>query len=401
MRVVYCTDTYLPQVNGVSVVTDVSVRGLVARGWEVEVIAPKYPRRSISEPLDVFGAQRSTVVHAIRSLPAPRYPELRMAAPDAFTVYRAIRRAAPDLVHCATEFMIGRLGRWAANRLGIPVVTSYHTNFGQYADVYGLGRFSGMLERYLGRFHRSAWRTYTPSEASRAELLRIGVEDVEVWGRGVDLAQFRPDRRSNELRTRLGVQRAFTFLHVGRLAPEKNVAVLLRGFAKLRERVGHDAVRLVIAGSGPDQGALQDSAPPGTVFLGNLDRATELPALYATADAFVFASTTETLGLVVLEAMASGLPVIATPAGGVADHLRNGVNGLAFPANDADALASAMHHLVTGSDLSERLAEGALMTARALGWDEELDRLDRSYKAICSPAQMVRDLPLRLNLKKL
>ena len=400
MRVIYCTDTYLPQVNGVSVVTDVSVRGLLKLGWQVEVIAPRYPEHSASARHDVFGAIANTPVHSIRSLPAPRYPELRMALPDAWTVYRAIRDARPDLVHCATEFMIGRLGMWAANRLGIPVVTSYHTNFGQYADVYGLGRLGGVLERYLAG-ERAAWRTYTPSEASRGELLRLGVEDVEVWGRGVDLEQFRPDRRSVALRTSLGVRRAFTFLHVGRLAPEKNVGVVLRAFGKLLDRVGPDSVRLVIAGTGPDEPALRETAPPGTVFLGNLDRARELPTLYATADAFVFASTTETLGLVVLEAMASGLPVIAAPAGGVADHLRDGINGLAYPANDVEALSNAMHHLVTGSDLSEQLGAGALATARALGWDAEVERLDRSYRAVCAQAQLVRDLPLRLGLRKL
>lgn len=401
MRVVYCTDTYLPQVNGVSVVTDISVRGLMARGWEVEVIAPRYPRQTIGARPDVFGVPRTAVVHSIRSVPAPRYPELRMALPDAWTVYRTIQRAAPDLVHCATEFMIGRLGLWAANRLGIPVVTSYHTNFRQYAEVYGLGGLGGMLERYLARFHRAAWRTYTPSESSRAELLRLGVEEVEVWGRGVDLAQFRPDQRSAQLRITLGVRQAFTFLYVGRLAPEKNVAVVIRAFAKLLERVRPDAIRLVIAGSGPDEAALRESAPPGTVFLGNLDRTRDLPALYATADAFVFASTTETLGLVVLEAMASGLPVLATPAGGVAEFLRDGVNGLAFAANDADGLAHRMHQLVAGSHLSEALGAGALATARALGWDAEVERLDRSYRAICANAQQVRELPLRLNLKKL
>ena len=96
---------------------------------------------------------------------------------------------------------------------------------------------------------------------------------------------------------------------------------MIRAFAKLREQIGPDAAQLVIAGSGPDEIRLRQMAPTGTVFLGNLDRTTELPELYATADAFAFASTTETLGLVVLEAMASGLPVIAVPAGGVGEHL--------------------------------------------------------------------------------
>jgi glycosyltransferase involved in cell wall biosynthesis len=248
--------------------------------------------------------------------------------------------------------------------------------------------------------HRNAWRTYTPSIASRDELWRMGVSDVEVWGRGVDLTLFSPDRRSDALRAELGVGSAFTFLHVGRLAPEKSVHVVVRAFSRLLEMPGTEGVRLIVAGSGPEEASLRAIAPRGTVFLGNLDRASELPVLYSSADAFAFASTTETLGLVVLEAMASGVPVIAAPAGGVAEHLRDNVNGLAFPAGDVEALARAMHRMATESGVRERLGDGALASARALGWDAELDRLDQSYRAVCAEAGTVRDLPLRLGLKK-
>jgi glycosyltransferase involved in cell wall biosynthesis len=374
----------------------------MARGWEVEVIAPRYPAAELASRPNVFEAPGLVTpkVHGIRSLPAPRYPELRMALPDVVAINRAMRQFKPDLVHCATEFVIGRLGMWAADRIGIPVVTSYHTNFRQYADLYGLRPVAGMIERYLGRVHANAWRTYTPSVAARDELSRLGVREVEVWGRGVDTVRFNPERRSAHLRVRLGLQSAFTFLYVGRLAPEKSVHVVLRAFARLTEKLGRDVVRLVVAGSGPAEAALRESAPPGTTFLGNLDRTRELPALYATADAFAFASTTETLGLVVLEAMASGLPVLAAPVGGVAEHLRDGENGLAFPANDDAALAEAMHRMATTPYLREDLSEGALRTAAALRWEAELDRLDASYRAVCEQAREVRDLPMRLGLRK-
>ena len=120
------------------------------------------------------------------------------------------------------------------------------------------------------------------------------------------------------------------------------------------------------------------------LFLGILDREVSLPRLYASADAFLFSSITETLGLVVLEAMASGLPVIATPAGGVADHLRDDENGIAFPAFDADAMAAAIVDLTMNVAHRRRLAEGARQTALALDWEAELDRLDASYRAVLS-----------------
>lgn len=142
-------------------------------------------------------------------------------------------------------------------------------------------------------------------------------------------------------------------------------------------------VRLVIAGGGPDEAALRAAAPPDVTFLGVLDHKRALPELYASADAFVFASLTETLGLVVLEAMASGLPVIATPAGGVADHLRDGENGLAFPANAADRMAHAMVRLAMDYKLRDQLASGARRSAEALDWEGALDRLGASYREVC------------------
>ncbi len=141
-------------------------------------------------------------------------------------------------------------------------------------------------------------------------------------------------------------------------------------------------MHLVVAGAGPRADALRAMGTDGITFLGNLDRREVLPRLYASADAFLFSSVTETLGLVVLEAMASGLPVIATPAGGVADHLRDGENGVAYPAHDVDAMADAMVALVLDRERRERLARGARGTAEALDWRHELDRLDASYRDV-------------------
>lgn len=400
MRALYCTDTWLPQVNGVTVVTERSVRGLMDRGWTVEVIGPRYPA-SAGGPTRGSGASVGTtqpVVHQIPSIRAPRYPELRIAFPAPWRVSAIVRAFAPDIVHCATEFTIGRVGMWAANRAGIPVVTSYHTDFGKYASLYGFGRAGAWVEQYIGAMHRAARRTFTPSAAAKTSLARLGVTSVDVWGCGVDLNTFRPDRRSADLRTRLGLQGAFTFLYVGRLAREKSVDVVLSAFRMLTERLEPRSLRLIIAGSGPEEAALREIAPPGTVFLGNLDRETELPALYATADAFAFASSTETLGLVVLEAMASALPVLAAPAGGVAEHLQHDVNGLAYPVGDASALATAMQRIATTPGLRERLSEGAMQTARALGWDAELDRLDAAYRQVCGRAPRRETLPTGFGL---
>ena len=374
MRVLYCTDTYPPQVNGVSVVTAISVAGLRERGWDVHVIAPKYPHED--------AARRDPNVIALPSMPLPLYPDVRLVLPDYAAVRAAVDRLKPDLVHCATEFIVGRVGQIAAARAGVPIVTSYHTDFSRYMTSYGVPWLAKPVANYLARFHKRARRTFTPSKASRADLLKLGVSDVVIWGCGVDADRFNPSRRSQDLRVKLGIDGAFTFLYVGRLAAEKGVDVVMEAYRRAESQLPHGAARLVIAGAGPEEKRLRATAPPGTVFLGFLERETALPALYASTDAFAFASTTETLGLVVLEAMASGLSVVATPAGGVAEHLRDGENGIAYPANDIDACAAAMVRLATDGSLSTRLRTGARRTAEALTWSAELDRLDASYRRL-------------------
>jgi glycosyltransferase involved in cell wall biosynthesis len=173
---------------------------------------------------------------------------------------------------------------------------------------------------------------------------------------------------------------------VGRLAPEKDVGVLLEGFRLLVERMPPGSVRLVVAGDGPARAALERQAGAQVTFLGAVDRSRDLPALYASCDAFAYASTTETLGLVVLEAMASGLAVVAVPAGGVADHLHDDVNGIAYPAGDIAACAAALQRLATDGALRARLGAGARRDAEAKGWEAELDRLDAQLRAVAASA---------------
>lgn len=377
MRILFCTDTYPPQVNGVSVVTALSVRGLQQRGWECTVVCPRYPERRAANPGSFPGVE----IVGIPSLPFPGYPDVRIAVPGA-RVTDAIARVRPDLVHCATEFVIGRAGMRAARRLGIPVCTSYHTDFARYAAAYGVPWLAGAVTRSIARFHRGAARVFTPSAHARSALVAQGVGDIEVWGRGVDAARFHPSRRSATLRVRYGLGDAFVVLFVGRLAPEKEVPVLLDAFKIVESWMPRGSVRLLIAGDGPDARALRRRASPGVTFLGEVDHETVLPALYASADAFAMASTTETLGLVGLEAMASGIPLVATSAGGVADYLRPGENGLAFPPGDATAMAAHLIGLAEEPTFRHRLGREARRSAKARSWDDELDRLDAAYREV-------------------
>ena len=386
-RVLFCTDTYVPQMNGVSVVTAISIRGLAERGWRCEVIAPRYPRALAGCGLEPSGSE-----HRITSIPSvamPGYREIRLALPAYRRLADAIDRFRPDIVHCQTEFMIGRLSQVAAHRRGIEMVSSYHTDFGRYAEAYGAPVLRRMVSSYLARFHRRSRRVFTPSRSAEADLRALGVQRVSVWGHGVDTARFTPALRSAEARERLGFGSRFTFLYVGRFAAEKNVELVLEAYRRASASVPQGVMRLVLAGTGPREPSLRAAAAEGVTFLGQLDRERDLPELYANADAFVFASTTETLGLVVLEAMASGLPVIAVPAGGVREHLVDGANGIAYPAGDAAALAAAMRHLASEPRYALELGRRAREGAEHLSWDSELDRLDAAYRAVLAGASAV------------
>ncbi|NBW65867.1 glycosyltransferase family 1 protein, partial [bacterium] len=271
MRILYCTDTYLPQINGVSIVTALSVAGLRDRGWEVRIIGPAYPSAGAASRPEQTGPA-GIAYRGIRSLPLPIYSDVRIALPDSRAVEQEMREFRPDIVHCATEFIVGQLAMRAASRLGIPVVTSYHTNFGQYATAYGLPVIRTTVERYIRAFHERAVATLTPSDVSRQHLTALGLDRAHRWGCGVDPVRFHPRNRSNVLRESLGLGTAFTLLYVGRLAPEKQVETVVRSYISARKLLPPGTLRLVIAGTGPREAGLRRLAPSDTLFLGHLDR---------------------------------------------------------------------------------------------------------------------------------
>lgn len=378
MRLLICTDSYPPQLNGVSVVTALTVEGLQARGWDCHVVAPWYP-------VPVQGAlvpPAAVPVTGVPSFALPGYPDVRVPLPLWGRLQAVARRFAPTLVHCTTEFVLGRLGQGVARQLGVPMVSSYHTDFARYTDSYGIPWMRRPVSAWITRFHARSQLVLTPSSASREALRDLPAERVAVWGRGIDTQAFHPRHRTASLRERLAQGASFLCLYAGRLAPEKNVAVLVRAFERWAGQVPAGSARLLIAGDGPSLPGLRAVAGPQVTFLGAVDRTRDLPALYASCDVFAYASTTETLGLVVLEAMASGLPVVAVPAGGVADHLEHERNGLAYADGAEGQLVAALHRLWREPATRAALSAGARASAERKGWDAELDRLDAAFRAL-------------------
>ena len=377
MRIALVTDTYLPEVNGVTTVLARMRRGLRDRGHAVEVIAPAYPHPG---PDDEGVIRRP-------SFPCPGYSAVRLSWPWTGAVRRELDRFQPDLVHVVTEGPLGRLGRRHALTRELPLVTSFHTDFPRYARHY-LGAWAvEPARRYLRRFHGAALATHTPSEITQGELAALGITQAVVWGRGVDSATFTPARRNVMRRNQLVAGDRPLILHVGRLAAEKDVDTLIRTFILLHAVLGQRAA-FCVAGDGPKAATVR-AALPFAWHKGFLPRET-LADLYADSDLFLFPSPTETCGLVALEAMSSGLPVIAAAAGGVRENVRDGLTGRLVPAGEAHAFAGATRQLVEAPKERAAMAQAARAFAQARDWERELDALTPLYQAALEPARTAR-----------
>ena len=367
MRIGIATDTYLPQVNGVTTVVRRIVTLLRARGHEAAIVAPRYPD---FPPPDHEQERR------ILSIPFPLYPAIRLSLPNARPVAEFFDAFRPDLIHVHTEGPLGLAGRGYALRRGLPLVTSFHTNFPQYSRHYGVGVLAPAVWRWLTWFHHPAQQTLTPGGSVRAELERRGLPHAAVWGRGVDTRTFNPSRRNHGWRRWLaGGDDTAIVLHVGRLAPEKNLDVLIEAWRVAHQALGQRAT-FVVAGEGPMARRIA-SRLPFVRLLGFLP-IQHLATLYASADLCVFTSSTETCGLVALEAMSSGVPVIAADAGGFRESVVPNETGLLVPPDDPRGFVEAILELV--GDSRRRFLLAAAARERALAYDvakEDVELLAR------------------------
>ncbi len=365
MRIALFTEVFPPKIDGICNRLDHTLRALVGAGHEVLVFAPD------GSPAEHAGAR----VVAVPGAPFPPYPELRISAPDPRIAWE-LARFRPDVVHAVGPACLGVWGVIAARSLGLPLVASYHTDLPRYLPGYGLGWLEPAIWPLLRRVHGAAHLNLTPSRYTRSELIEHGVEPVELWPGGVDTALFHPRRRDLEMRARLsgGVPDRPVVLYVGRLAPEKQ----LHRLADL-----HDAlpeVRVAFVGDGPARAELEARlGGERATFLGFL-RGEELARAYASADVFLMPSTTETLGFVVLEAMASGLPVVAARAGGIPDLIASCDDGILYEPAAPEAAIKAVREVLESRTLRERLARRARASAEARDWSQETRRLVLQYR---------------------
>lgn len=330
MHIALVTETWPPEINGVALTVQALARGLAELGHGVEIVRP---RRE-----DGAGAAPEFGELLLPGAALPGYAGLRVGLPAQRHLVRAWSRRRPDAVYIATEGPLGHSALGAARELGLAASTGFHTRFDGFAAHYGLGLLTPLVFAYLRRFHNRAAATLVPTEGLAAFLREHGFRDVRLLRRAVDTTRFHPRHRDVALRRGWGVaDDELAILHVGRLAAEKNLELAVRAFEMIRAR--QPRARLVMVGDGPVRAALAERHPE-VVFAG-MRHGLDLARHYAAGDLFLFPSLTETYGNVTLEALASGVPVVAFDYGAAHEHLRDDAAGRRVRPGDADAFVAA------------------------------------------------------------
>lgn len=377
LRITLVSETFPPEINGVANTLGRLGEGLRQRGHEVEVVRPRQAGDATpNEGDDLL---------LCRGWSLPGYPGLQWGEIAKRTLLRRWRRQRPDVLYIATEGPLGLSALRAARQLGIGVVSGFHTNFPQYSGQYGLGLLARLLTHYLRWFHRRTAITLVPSTSQRLELERRGFERLALMAHGVDACLFNPARRNQTLRKRWGLgPEDLAVLHVGRLAPEKNLGLLRPCMEALRRAYPQRRMRLIIVGDGPQRASLEQQLPDA-VFCGAL-RGEVLAEHYASGDLFLFPNLTETFGNVVLEALASGLGVVAYDEAAAAQHIRHGHSGaLAMPGDQA-AFIDAACWLVEEHETLRRVRLNARQHASRQGWPAIVEQFEGYLASACERA---------------
>ncbi|MEB3339144.1 MAG: glycosyltransferase [Leptolyngbyaceae bacterium] len=372
MRIALFTETFLPKVDGIVTRLRHTVEHLQRFGDQVLIVSPD------GGLTEYKGAE----IYGVSGFPLPLYPELKLALPRP-AIREVLERFQPDLIHVVNPAVLGVAGLYYGKSLNIPLMASYHTHLPQYLQHYGLGMLEGVLWELLKAMHNQADLNLCTSTARVEELMGHGIERVDLWQRGVDTETFQPHLASAEMRSHLsqGNPDSPLLLYVGRLGAEKEIDRI----KPVLEAI--PGARLALVGDGPYRQELEKHfAGTPTHFVGYLG-GKELASAFASADAFIFPSRTETLGLVLLEAMAAGCPVVAARSGGIPDIVEDGVNGYLFSPTDDQGAIAATQRLLSHREERETLRQNARKEAERWSWSAATRQLQKYYRLITSRSQ--------------
>lgn len=359
LRIALVTETFPPEINGVAMTMGRLVKGLLQRGHAVQIVRPRQGRTDT--PRQDEGLDEVLVT----GFPIPFYSDLRLGLPSANRLIKLWQQNRPDVVHVATEGPLGWSAVAAARKLQLPVTSSFHTNFHNYSQHYGLGLLKAPVEAYLRIMHNRTMVTLVPTQAMAEVLQDSNFRNVRILSRGVSIEQFTPERRASVLRESWGANDTdIVLLHVGRLAKEKNVGVVLNAFSAIQSRL--PTAKLVFVGDGPLRENLQDACPQA-IFAG-VKTGEELATYYASGDLFLFPSLTETFGNVVPEALASGLAVLSYAYAAAAKLITHDHNGVLVPLDAELDFINAAVAIATDYQKLQAIRQRAAPSVAHLDW---------------------------------
>jgi len=377
MRVALFTETFLPKVDGIVTVVCLLLDHLAERGIESVIVAPK---------LGEVDHYKNTRVIPVKGVTLPLYPELKVGPPTLST-YQQLKDFQPDIAHFIHPVMIGIPGMFMAKRIGIPTLASFHLDFARMAQHYHLGLLEPVVNQFTKLVFNKADYSLAPSNQILREMTNLGVNNVGLWKRGVDAEKFNPRYQSDEMRYQLsdGHPNENIMLYVGRLSNEKQIDQL----RPILEQV--PGTRLAIVGDGPARESLEEHfAGTNTKFMGYMT-GEPLAQAYASADVFTFPSALETFGLVVVEAMAAGLPVVATRVGGIPDVVNEGVNGYTFNVGDSDTLVEGVRKIISSKANIAQMGVNARQFAETQSWPAMMDEVITHYERLIDANQESRE----------
>lgn len=366
MRVALFADTFMPQINGVTNTLNKLIQYYNAKGIDYKIFAPQYEGEKSEHHIERF-----------YSLKFILYPECRVTLPNLFRVSAALSEFKPDLIHIMTEFSMGLTGLYYGKKYGIPTISNYTTNFSQYTNYYKVDFLEQRVWDYMKWFHTQNQITLCPSREAQRTLKEHGILNTDIFSRGIDFENFHPRYRSNELRKTLKIENKIVFLYVGRVSFEKDLDILSESYKAICENYGNE-VALIITGAGPYLEKCKNTFPKNTIFTG-FKNGKELSEIYASCDVFVCPSFTETFGNVILEAMASGLPVIGADAGGIGEIIHHRHNGLKFKKRDSKELTSCMRQIIENTSLRNQLRINGREFSLQRSWEKIFHGLMEIY----------------------
>lgn len=376
MKVTFVTDTYSPQANGVATTLERLVRGLRDRGHTVDVVRPA-----------VLACEEEGL--KVPSVGFPGYKEVRFGFPMKLILQSRWFKDRPDVIYVATETPLGASAISAARALGIPAASGFHTNFQQYVAHYQMPILEKATLSYLRRLHNRSSCTFVPSRDVIDDLDAKGFENLHLLPKGVDTRLFSPKRRSASLRQKWGSSEGgLVGLYVGRMAAEKNLPLVVEAFLAIQKRFPD--FKGVLVGDGPKLAEVQKMHPQ-FIYAGVL-RGEELAEHYASADLFLFPSITETFGNVTMEALASGLAVVAYDYAAARQHIVTGENGFAVPFDDSAAFVESALKAAQ-MDLTE-IRKRARSTARKVRWKKVVKRFEKQLMNLSADEPVQKDLEL-------